>query len=458
MGRSWSHRKLALLWLWVIGIAALLGLGFAMLIRAELAYPGTQVITPATYSALVFGHGNLSVVFVLLPLALLALPHLTLFPASDAHSNEPPMLSVLAVVAFAAALTVWTIAFVMSMALPADDLTTGWVLYPPVDGAPPLPVRFGVMIAARVAAVGALVIGVVGLIWSALRRFKPALFVNPGFVALVPAAFWMSWLVLNDAWEKLRFLSGGEQQGAAAGASFDLVPAVFSQSSYLLALLLAAVAILHGAVILAAKREVLAKPVPFIVTIAIVVACVWTRFFQDGSLPAVIIALLLLLSLLWLLTLFYGAAGNRLVLVCLCGLLVFFGILAIGVESNLNEPMLQETYYVVAYDHAWAYAAFTLVVFAALHANFPSLARGTFATVAACVQVVLFILGSALTFVPQFFLGLAGMPRRYADYPEAFAAWNLASSLGAGVVAVSFGLFGLLALRAMRAGPHLSSR
>jgi cytochrome c oxidase subunit 1 len=61
-----------------------------------------------------------------------------------------------------------------------------------------------------------------------------------------------------------------------------------------------------------------------------------------------------------------------------------------------------------------------------------------------------------LTFFPQHFLGLAGMPRRYPDYPDAFAGWNEISSLGAYLGAISAVWFVGLVIYTLTSGKRVA--
>ena len=67
-----------------------------------------------------------------------------------------------------------------------------------------------------------------------------------------------------------------------------------------------------------------------------------------------------------------------------------------------------------------------------------------------------FFIGVNLTFFPQHFLGVAGMPRRYPDYPAAFHGWNFVSSIGAFIGGLSTLVFLYVLFRTLIAGQRVA--
>ena len=157
----------------------------------------------------------------------------------------------------------------------------------------------------------------------------------------------------------------------------------------------------------------------------------------------------------WIATMWGGSIEFKTPMLFALGMIFLFvvgGVTGVVLANTGIDVALHDTYYVVGHFHYTMSMGALFSIFAGFYYWAGKMTGREYPETLGRLQFWTLFIGVNLTFFPMHFSGLAGMPRRYVDYPDAFAGWNMISSWGAYLSFASALLFLFIVYRIFTAG------
>jgi cytochrome c oxidase subunit 1 len=163
----------------------------------------------------------------------------------------------------------------------------------------------------------------------------------------------------------------------------------------------------------------------------------------------------------WIATMWGGSIRFQTPMLFTVGFIFLFtvgGLTGVVLANSGINAILHDTYYVVAHFHYVLSMGAVFAIFAGWYYWIGKITGLQYPEVLGQIHFWLFFFGVNLTFFPMHFLGLAGMPRRIPDYPDAFAGWNAVASFGSYVSAFSAVFFFYIVYVTLTSGKRVSAK
>lgn len=135
----------------------------------------------------------------------------------------------------------------------------------------------------------------------------------------------------------------------------------------------------------------------------------------------------------WLATMWGGSLKFETPMLFTLGFLLLFvigGVTGVIMSTSGIDIAIHDTYYIVAHFHYVLSMGAVFGIFAGFYYWIGKITGRQYPEILGQIHFWLFFIGVNITFFPMHFLGLAGMPRRIPDFPDAYSGWNAVASYG----------------------------